>query len=90
VTGPGGIGDHDRLHPVGRLLAQLADLRGCDVLAVQVPAGVAAYPVRTTQGVRVLLARLGATPQEVAVRAASGRDAVHVLAPWSTAEVVLS
>jgi D-apionolactonase len=90
VTGPGGIGDAERLYPVGELLTRLARLRGCEVLAARAPEGVAAYPVRTADGLRVVLARLAGTPVRYDVRGPHGSSASVALEAWSTAEVRLT
>jgi D-apionolactonase len=90
VTGPGGIGGVGGLHPVGELLTTLAPLRGHDVLTARAPSGIAAYPVRTPEGVRVLLGRLGGTPLTCEVSGPGGTHGSVLLEPWSTAEVRLS
>ena len=90
VSGPGGIGDQERLHPVGELLTVLARLRGCEVLEARAPDGVAAYPVRTADGVRVILARLADTPVRYDVQGPDGSSASVGLEAWSTAEVRLT
>ncbi len=90
VSGAGGIGDADRLYPVGELLTVLARLRGCQVLATRAPGGVAAYPVRTADGLRVVLARLADTPMRYDVQGPDGGSASVELEAWSTAEVRLT
>ena len=87
VAGPGGIGDAGGLFPVGRLLAALAGLRGLDVLAVRAPEGVVAYPVRTPDGILVLVSRLAATGLELPVHGPGGARTSVRLDPWSVAQV---
>jgi D-apionolactonase len=89
VTGPGGVGDGARLHPVGRLLAVLAGLTGCAVLAARAPTGVAAYPVLTSDGVRVLLGRLGGSRRQVVVEGPDRNRVPVLLEPWSTVDVLV-
>ncbi len=89
VAGPGGIGDARGLYPVGRLLAALAALRGGDVLAARAPAGVVAYPVRTPDGVVVLLARLAGSALDLSVASPDGATFSVRLEPWSWALVRL-
>ncbi len=86
VSGPGGVvADDGSLHPVGRLLSQLARLRGRTVLHTESPAGIVAYAVASDSGVDLFVANLTDRPRTVApYRLAGSADPSTpiVLRPW--------
>ncbi|MDD7833896.1 hypothetical protein [Paenarthrobacter sp. AB444] len=75
--------------PAGELLLQLASLRGREVLTCTEPGTVAAYPIRTADGLLVFAANLTGFASAIRFIGPSGEYRDVELAPWQTTTVLL-
>ncbi|VXB88396.1 conserved hypothetical protein [Arthrobacter sp. 9AX] len=91
ASGPRGISDRSgRLYPAGRLLKELAGLRGAAVLSVDGDTGpVSLYPVQSPAGTVVFAGNLSASAVGVEICLVDGKAVRQRLAlePWSAVVV---